>query len=111
MNIEFVSYTGKWPNLCHGVLTLNIDGNEVKFGHETNSYDWKEGKYRDNNYDDFWYSGGSCGFSDNYSESTVTKDAWKIYENDLPDIYKSYAKEFIKVLNDNLPYGCCGGCL
>lgn len=26
--VEFVSYTGKWPNLCSGILTLNIDGVE-----------------------------------------------------------------------------------
>ena len=25
-DIKFVSYTGHYPNLCHGVLTLLIDG-------------------------------------------------------------------------------------
>lgn len=24
--VEFVSYTGKYPNLCSGVLTLKING-------------------------------------------------------------------------------------
>jgi hypothetical protein len=32
MNIEFVSYNGKYPNLCSGKLTVKIDGKEVSFG-------------------------------------------------------------------------------
>lgn len=31
-NVKFVSYTGDFPNLCSGVLTLEIDGNPVSFG-------------------------------------------------------------------------------
>lgn len=30
-HVEFVSYTGKYPNLCNGTLTLRIDGKEVRF--------------------------------------------------------------------------------
>ena len=33
-HVEFVNYTGSFPNLCRGVLTLNIDGEIVKFGHD-----------------------------------------------------------------------------
>ena len=29
--IEFVSYTGKYPCLCMGTLTLKIDGKEMSF--------------------------------------------------------------------------------
>ena len=32
-NVEFVSYTGGWPNLCSGVLTLKIHGEEHRFGY------------------------------------------------------------------------------
>lgn len=32
-HVEFVSYSGKWPNLCSGELTLEIDGEEVAFGY------------------------------------------------------------------------------
>ena len=35
MNIEFVSYTGEYPNLCNGILTLKIDNKIVKFGVDT----------------------------------------------------------------------------
>lgn len=40
-NVEFVSYTGKFPNLCSGVLTLRIDGENVKFGHSIEDFDWQ----------------------------------------------------------------------
>ena len=30
-HVEFVSYTGNYPNLCSGDLTLRIDGKEVNF--------------------------------------------------------------------------------
>lgn len=28
--VEFVSYTGEYPNLCSGILTVKIDGEIVK---------------------------------------------------------------------------------
>lgn len=31
-HVNFVSYTGSYPNLCSGVLTLEIDGKEITFG-------------------------------------------------------------------------------
>ena len=31
-HVEFVEYTGKWPNLCSGILVLKIDGKEETFG-------------------------------------------------------------------------------
>ena len=30
--VKFISYTGEYPNLCSGVLTLEIDGVQYKFG-------------------------------------------------------------------------------
>lgn len=62
-HVKFVSYTGKWPNLCSGVLTLEIDGIVYCFGHEVGSYDFKANKYKDNNSDSFWHSGG-CVLAD-----------------------------------------------
>ena len=31
-DVKFISYTGKYPVLCCGVLTLEIDGEIVEFG-------------------------------------------------------------------------------
>lgn len=32
-HVKFVSYTGRYPNLCSGILTLEIDGENVNFGY------------------------------------------------------------------------------
>ena len=48
-HVEFVSYTGKFPNLCSGELTLKIDGKVVTFGSD----------YTKCEYPQFWCSGGS----------------------------------------------------
>lgn len=31
-HVKFISYTGKYPNLCSGILTLEIDGRTIRFG-------------------------------------------------------------------------------
>ena len=49
-NVEFVSYTGKWPNLCSGILTLKIYGKEHRFG------------YGSGMYEPFWSSGAAVAF-------------------------------------------------
>lgn len=112
MAVEFVSYTGKYPNLCSGTLTLRIDGKEVVFG---NNCRWNEttGKYErvEEAYDTFWTSGGCCGFCDDYSDEYVCTAPWEIDVNELPEKYKEYADEIAEVFNANVPFGCCGGCL
>lgn len=61
--IKFISYDGDFPNLCRGVLTVEIDGKIVKFGHNVEQYDYDSDSYLDEdknnpNYDEFWTSGG-----------------------------------------------------
>lgn len=112
MKIEFVSYTGKYPNLCSGMLTLRINGEEVRFG---DNYRWNdttcEYEYIDDIYDKFWCSGGNCGFTNGYANSYVNTASWKIDRDKLPEKYREYADEIAKVFNDNVDWGCCGGCL
>lgn len=103
-HVKFISYTGRYPNLCHGILTLEIDGIEYTFGRD----------YRNNqngDYSSFWYTGGRCGFTHNYAHSYVNTGEWTIDCNDLPDEFKKYAAEIDEVFNENVEYGCCGGCL
>lgn len=109
--VEFISYTGKQPRLCRGVLTLKIDGNIVKFGHESNSYIFSENRYNDDNYDLFWHSGGNCGFKDNYSKSYINKAPWYINIKELPKQYQNLIDEIREEINNNMLWGCCGGCL
>lgn len=99
-HVKFVSYTGRWPNLCIGVLTLEIDGEKITFGYGFNSKD--EPKYNP-----FWSSGG--GINLNYEETW--KGAWRIDANKIPEQFRKYAAEIDEVFNDNVPLGCCGGCI
>lgn len=106
--VKFISYTGKYPNLCNGVLTLEIDGEEVRFGHDYSIFEsWRT----DGNYDSFWISGGDCGFYGFYKETYVNDGEWEINVDMLPDKYKKYADEIADTFNSNVKYGCCGGCL
>ncbi|MEZ3438640.1 MAG: hypothetical protein K1W18_07150 [Oscillospiraceae bacterium] len=87
--VKFISYTGKYPNLCSGVLTLENDGN----------------------YEAFWSSGGGCGFYNDYANAYVDSGAWEIDVSALPEELRPFAAEIDEVFNDNVPQGCCGGCL
>ena len=107
-HVNFIEYTGKYPNLCRGVLTLEIDGEIVKFGY---TYNFAEEKNEPNRYGSFWESGGSCGFRNNYAESYVNDGEWIINEDEIPEKYRKYALEIDDVFNENVPSGCCGGCL
>ena len=88
-HVKFVSYTGKYPNLCSGNLTLLIDGKTVKF---------------DSIKDRFWAIGGFI--SDDYEY--VYKEEWIISIDDLPEKYRKYAYEIDRVFNEHVPHGCCG---
>lgn len=49
-HVEFVDYNGKFPCLCMGTLTLNIDGKFVRFGQQEKC-------------NTFWRPGGECGLT------------------------------------------------
>ena len=97
-NVEFVSYSGKYPCLCMGMLTLKIDGEEVKFG---NKY-----SHKDVDYPTFWHSGGGI----DYNYETFSGE-WIIDVESLPEHYRKYATEIDDVFNENVAHGCCGGCI
>ena len=118
--VKFISYTGEYPNLCSGVLTLEIDGVQYKFGHNYMAYhcDEKTGEwgYTDEdpehpNFDRFWSSGG-CVTSDKDWNFEVECGEWKIDVNDLPEQFRDVAEEIDDVMNSGvIPEGCCGGCI
>lgn len=96
-NVEFISYTGDYPSLCIGILTLKINNKIYKFGGEK--------------YQRFWESGGDCGFQNDDLDEYVIQDKWRINIDYLPEELKSYAIEIAEVFNENVDYGCCGGCI
>lgn len=107
-HIKFISYTGKYPNLCGGILTLEIDGVEHRFGHDYRKYEsWKN----DGNHEAFWVSGGHCGFTNDRSDFYIKEGSWIIDASRLPENLKVYAAEIDEIFNSNVAFGCCGGCL
>lgn len=86
--VEFVSYDGKWPNLCGGELVLRIDGKEVNLGQCLRS-------------------GGCVWFDSDWGEYVET-GAWSV---SVPKEFAQYANEITEIVNGNVPWGCCGGCV
>lgn len=94
--IEFVSYDGKWPALCCGILILMIDDKKCIF-------------------ENILSSSGSVLFSSDYKDEHFEKarietGPWKIHEYP-EDFTEEDKKNMLKVVNDNVAYGCCGGCI
>lgn len=87
--VEFVSYDGKWPNLCSGTLVLKINGEEVEFP-----------KYCMN-------SGGGV-YRDEEGDYYTEKGPWTV---NIPVEYRRYSAEIDDVVNEKVPCGCCGGCI
>lgn len=97
--IKFISYTGKYPKLCTGSLKLEIEGEIVSFGDDI-----------DDDYEQFWASGGEA-IDGKGGSIFVYKRPWAICEDKLPEKYKKYKDEIKEVLNGNVKWGCCGGCV
>lgn len=91
MKIEFVSYNGKYPNLCAGDLIMRVNGKEVVFP------------------DRCLVSGGSVSFTDDWDEVVECGD-WTIdrWPENFPEELKS---EAVRIVNENIEHGCCGGCV
>lgn len=111
-SIKFVSYDGEWPHLCSGTLVLNIDGKDFSFSQVLSS-------------------GGHIWFSDDWSQSGVEQGPWKLNAFKEKDGYRFDGFEYngrpddspkitftedeiaciTQLVNENVPEGCCGGCI
>lgn len=90
--IEFIKYTGKWPTLCSGELYFKVNGKEYKI----------KGLV----------PGGEVGFKGGYGgESYIKKGPWRLHNHGFPKELKSYKRLITNMVNENVKYGCCGGCL
>ncbi len=101
-HIKFISYTGKYPTLCMGVLTLEIDGVQHTFG---DSFLMPLPEFKR-----FWDSGGSISADKDWNFHVYT-DEWHIDVKRIPEQFQKYAAEIDVVFNENVEYGCCGGCI
>ena len=87
--VEFVSYNGKYPNLCRGTLFIRVNGEEISL-------------------ENYLISGGRRWFDKEWN-GHVEKGDWQFSQ--LPDNLEPYRDEILKVVNENVPHGCCGGCI
>lgn len=87
--VEFVSYDGAYPNLCSGQLVLKINGQVREFSRHC------------------LQSGGTVWF-DNDWDAHIENGHWSI---DLPEDLEPLRKEIEECINENIPHGCCGGCV
>ena len=108
MDIKFVSYDGKYPNLCRGQLVVEIDGKLVKFGLPLFSDDLQF------DYKPFWMSGGGVELDPETCDVNVTEGPWIkdycISEKDFPKEIWDAIPQLIDIMNENVNCGCCGGC-
>lgn len=119
--VKFISYTGEYPNLCSGVLTLEIDGTQYKFGHDYHyshyHEDVKAWVQEDEdpehpNFEKFWTSGGSVTGGAPDWDFHVHHAEWEIDVEELPEQFWDVAAEIDAVMNSGvIPEGCCGGCV
>ena len=110
--LEFVEYTGRYPNLCSGRLFVKIDGKLVSFG---KYFLGEKGKTDDTNvpnYRAFWITGGWVKFYDDWEEDVGEGDwkaCWK--DEDYPKEIAELLPRLLELFNENVPHGCCGGCV
>lgn len=91
---EFVRYTGSYLVLCHGDLMFTMDDKFITLNVSLEP-------------------GGTITFDDNGLEQ-ITVAPWKdIFDwsfIDHPE-FKKWKPEILKMINENVPYGPCGGCI
>lgn len=109
MNVKFVEYTGSFPNLCSGLLTLEIDEKKYTFGYEYT----RDGKCIEGDFPRFWCSGGRISID----PEEIYHDPWRLgyYADSSYKIDKYFGNgatnQFLEVMNNNVNWGCCGGCI
>lgn len=128
--IEFVSYEGKFPNLCEGLLVVRIDGRLYAFSPYSNESLYRSFWNRFNRTealeDDsitkvsgfYLRSGGYIDWGEDGENPKIVKRKWIIddkamkLENGVRFILSGEQKsELEKVINQNIELGCCGGCV
>lgn len=88
--VEFISYDGKYPCLCMGTLCIKVDEKRYLFHHAMHS--------------------GGCIRRDEDWNMWAEQGDWEIDLFEHPEL-EPYKEEITKVINENVPHGCCGGCI
>lgn len=88
MAVEFISYDGEYPHLCCGTVVLCIDGKRVLLE------------------DNLIPTGSACSEDDD--DGCYEPGPWIVK---VPKEYAQYTKEIHDVVNANIEWGHCGGCM
>jgi hypothetical protein len=85
-----IKYDGRYPTLCFGHLEVWIDDTYYDFGYNS------------------LISGGDVLYDN--GEYWETTGPWSIsqYPENFP---ANKVSKLLQVINDELPWGCCGGCI
>ena len=109
MDLKFISYDGKYPNLCRGQLIVEIDGKRTSFGLPL----FKKDVHFD--FKSFWTPGGNVRLIPDSWEPIVSHGPWEmdsfVSEKDFPKEIWDAMPQLIELMNANVPYACCGGCI
>jgi len=86
-----IKYNGSYPNLCRGNLVVIIDNTEWSFP-------------------DYCLSSGGFVSFDSKWNANVTDGPWDV--TDWPDGFPEIMKlHVVRLINDEISHGCCGGCI
>ena len=88
--VKFISYDGKYPCLCMGTLCIEVNGKQYLFYHAM-------------------HSGGYIGHDEDWN-MWAGQGEWEINLFEHPEL-EPYKEEITRVVNENVPQGCCGGCI
>ena len=127
--IEFVSYDGEFPTLCSGLLVVRIDGRMYAlcpysdrslyrgFWSRYNRTEILEDDRIIKVFGFYLESGGRIDWGDDGERPEIVQGEWTIddetmkLENGVRFILSGEQKsELEKVINQNIEFGCCGGC-
>lgn len=86
-NIEFVDICEAPWALCSSSVILRINGQEIEFEHILST-------------------GGYVSWGE---EDIIESGPWGV--GGLPEYLNKYKEEITEIINKNVPWGCCGGCI
>ncbi len=87
-----ISYPIDDCDLCRQILTVYLDSKKYDFGC-------------------CLYSGGDW-YIDDDCNAVVTEAPWELNEKLIPDDFpKDKIKDVLDLVNEQVPQGCCGGCI
>ncbi|MDR2863982.1 MAG: hypothetical protein LBV68_00020 [Spirochaetaceae bacterium] len=97
MNVQFIKYGGVYPTACLGTLTFSY----VESPGSAPKIISVESPLK---------TGGQC-YDDGTPEGVFTKGKWRLRMSMFPYLSKVDFLELERLVNQNVPEGCCGGCL